>query len=368
MQRGEIGNITASHSLQSNYRRKETEISMNCFTRLYKRVVVLTGAGVSTASGLPTYRGQGGLWSDPETARFTTPRAFAKDPDGAWKFWSTLREHCLKAEPNPGHLALSDWGRKLNSWEDRSFTLITQNVDGLHERAGSHDAITMHGSILHSRCTNDTCDLAVFEDRELFFKGAPRCPECKSVLRPDVVLFDEAIPAKAEWLVRQALRNCDLFIAVGTSGTVSPAAGFVNSAKYVGATTLLVNLEPMESVNKAFDLELLGKAESLLPRLEVEFFYKQVMFSGDLPPASRDREEYAHQRFNMALSPEEQAAREAHTELLGGLDSVRYADPQFDAWVHRYYAVVCAQQYLNECRRKYLTEAELEAVSSDDGL
>jgi hypothetical protein len=180
-----------------------------------------------------------------------------------------------------------------------------------------------------------------------------------------VVLFGEALPVQAEWLSKRALRECDLFIAIGTSGTVSPASSFVSSAKYVGARTILVNLEPMESPNKAFDIELLGAAELLVPRLKAEFFFKQKMFNTDLPPASVDREEYARIRFDMMMSPEEQAAREAHQEMLGGLDSVRYEDPVFDAWVHRYYAIVTSREYLHQCRLKYLTREEIEEVERE---
>ncbi len=352
---------------------------MNCFTKLYKNVVVLTGAGVSTASGLPTYRGAGGLWAEPDTARFSSPEGCEQDADGAWRFWSQLREKSLEAEPNDAHSVLRDWALGQSSWEDRTFTLITQNVDGLHHRltraiqnleglspsARSKDVIELHGSIFRTRCTNNDCSLKPFEDKELFISGAPRCPECKSALRPDVVLFGEALPVQAEWLTKQALRQCDLFIAIGTSGTVSPASGFVNAAKYAGAKTILVNLEPMEPTNKAFDIELLGAAELLVPRLKAEFFFNQKMCNSELPPADEGNEEYAHIRFDMTMSPEEQAAREAHLEMLGGLDSVRYADPEFDAWVHRYYAIVTTHQYLRQCRLKYLTAEELVEVERE---
>ncbi|MDQ5936247.1 MAG: NAD-dependent deacetylase [Cyanobacteriota bacterium erpe_2018_sw_21hr_WHONDRS-SW48-000092_B_bin.40] len=352
---------------------------MNCFTKLYKNVVVLTGAGVSTASGLPTYRGAGGLWADPDTARFSSPEGCEQDPDAAWRFWSKLREKSLQAEPNATHSALSDWAFWHSMWEDRSLTLITQNVDGLHQSLARRsqglqglgpssrcsDVIELHGSIFRSRCTNNDCSLKPFDDKELFVSGAPRCPECKSVLLPDVVLFGEALPPQAEWLSKKALRECDLFIAIGTSGTVSPASGFVDAAKYSGAKTILVNLEPMEPPNKAFDIELLGTAESLVPRLEAEFFFNQKMCRNDLPPADEGQEEYAHVRFDMKRSPDEHAAREAHHEMLGSLDSVRYADPIFDAWVHRYYAIVRAHEYLHQCRLKYLTADELVEVERE---
>ncbi len=352
---------------------------MNCFTKLYKNVVILTGAGVSTASGLPTYRGAGGLWADPDTARFSSTEGCEQDPDGAWRFWSKLREQCLQSEPNDAHSALRDWALGHSSWDDRSFTLITQNVDGLHHSltraiqnleglspsARSKDVIELHGSIFRTRCSNKDCSLKPFEDKQFFFSQAPRCPDCQSALLPDVVLFGEVLPARAEWLAKQALRECDLFIAIGTSGTVSPASGFVSAAKYVGAKTILVNLDPMEPTNKAFDVELVGASELLVPQLKAEFLFNQTMFNTDLPPAGESNEEYAHIRFDMTMSPEEQAAREAHLEMLGGLDSVRYADPEFDAWVHRYYAIVTSREYLHQCRLKYLTTEEIEEIERE---
>lgn len=352
---------------------------MNCFTKLYKNVVILTGAGISTASGLPTYRGAGGLWTDPETARFSSLEGCEQDPDGAWRFWSKLREQCMQAEPNDAHSALSNWALWHSSWEDRSLTLITQNVDGLHVKltsqiqnlqglgpnSRSNDVVELHGSIFRTKCTRADCELKPFEDKELFVSGAPRCPKCKSALRPDVVLFGEGIPVQAEWLSKKALRECDLFIAIGTSGTVSPASAFVNGAKYAGARTILVNLEPMDPPNKAFDVELLGTAESLVPQLNAEFLFNQKMCRTDLPPADKSYEEYARVRFDMKVSPEEHAAREAHNEMLGSLDRVRYADPVFDAWVHRYYAIVRAHEYLHQCRLKYLTADELVEVERE---
>lgn len=146
-------------------------------------------------------------------------------------------------------------------------TVITQNIDGLHSLSGSKNVIELHGSILRSRCNNRDCRLEPFEDIEIHSKDIPLCPICSTQIRPDIVLFNEELPAQADWLSKRALRDCDLFIAVGTSGTVSPACRFVDSAKYMGATTILLNLEPMNPSNRAFDSEIIGPADETLPLL-----------------------------------------------------------------------------------------------------
>ena len=140
-------------------------------------------------------------------------------------------------------------------------------MDGLHQRAGSDNVIELHGSILKTRCANPDCTLPPFMDTELHDNAVPICPICSGVLRPDIVLFGEQIPVHQSWQSKRALRDCDLFIAVGTSGTVSPASNFVRSAKYAGARTLYVNLEPMTRRNPEFMEEYLGSAEKLLPEL-----------------------------------------------------------------------------------------------------
>jgi NAD-dependent deacetylase len=233
--------------------------------RQYRHIVVLTGAGVSVASGLPTYRGAGGLWEEGDTARVSTVDILETDPRAAWQFFGSLRPKIAAAQPNKAHSALAECQRHLKP--NQSFTLVTQNIDGLHQRAGSTDVVELHGSLFSTRCSNEKCSLEPYADQEGHLDILPKCSICQSLLRPDIVFFGEAIPAKAEWLVKRALRNCDLFIAVGTSGTVSPACDFVRSAKYAGARTILVNLEPMVPGNSAFDQELLGPAEELLPSL-----------------------------------------------------------------------------------------------------
>lgn len=232
----------------------------------YKRIVVLTGAGVSVASGLPTYRGAGGLWTKPDTVKLSTLQDFETESDSYWKFWGKLKAAAAQSSPNQAHIALADWERKLTS--EQKFTLITQNVDELHQRAGSSNVVELHGSVFQTRCSDTKCASPPFRD-PLTYEQTPLCKECGSALRPDIVLFDEMLPAQADWNSKRALRDCDLFIAVGTSGMVSPASNFVNSAKYAQARTILINLEKMESRNPSFDEEIIGAAEEVLPHLLV---------------------------------------------------------------------------------------------------
>ncbi len=234
-------------------------------TTKYRRIVVLTGAGISAASGLPTYRGPGGLWNEPDVARLSKREGFTESPEACWKFWAAVRENAQKAVPNRAHLALAEWETRLG--RDQTLVLVTQNVDRLHQRAGSKKVAELHGSVFRTKCSNSECELTPFDDRDLHPGGVPRCPLCNAILRPDIVLFGEPIPADPDWIVKRALRDCDLFLAVGTSGTVAPAARFVEWAKYAGAETLLVNLEAMAPPNPAFDRECIGPAESVLPEL-----------------------------------------------------------------------------------------------------
>ncbi len=231
----------------------------------YKNIVVLTGAGISVASGLPTYRGIGGLWEDGDTARLSTVDIIESDPQAAWRFWGSLRTKADCAQPNRAHETLANCQKYLEPGQ--SLTVITQNIDGLHQRAGSNDVIELHGSLFVTRCSSAPCSLKPYADKEPHEGALPRCSICHGLLRPDIVFFGEPIPAKADWLAKRALRACDLFLAVGTSGTVSPACDFVRSAQYVGARTILANLEPMVSPNSVFDQEVLGPAEEVLPIL-----------------------------------------------------------------------------------------------------
>jgi NAD-dependent deacetylase len=234
-------------------------------TSAYRNIVALTGAGISVASGLRPYRGPGGLWEEVEASGVADVRVMQDRPAVAWRFFEEARAVIQRAEPNPAHLALARLETGLRS--DQSFTLITQNIDGLHQRAGSKNVVELHGTLARTRCSIPTCALEPFEDHAREIRECPSCPLCSAPLRPDVVLFGELIPAEAEWRSKKALRDCDLFIAVGTSGTVSPASNFVRSAEYAGARTIFVNLEPLDPPNPAFHETHLGRAEEILPRL-----------------------------------------------------------------------------------------------------
>ncbi len=231
----------------------------------YRSIVVLTGAGISVASGLRPYRGPGGLWSEIDVDSVVTAAALERDPARVWTFFAGARRAVAAAQPNPAHLALAQLGARLTA--KQSLVIVTQNIDGLHQRAGSREVIELHGSVRRARCTRSACELAPHEVNRDPEDLCPACARCGAPMRPDVVLFDESLPVDAEWHTRRALRDCDLFLAIGTSGTVTPAANFVRSARYAGARTILVNLEPMSPRNPEFDEEVLGRAEHVVPAL-----------------------------------------------------------------------------------------------------
>lgn len=229
----------------------------------YSRIVILTGAGISAASGLPTYRGSDGLMNE-EVKWLSDAKNLPQSLPKLWEHYAQLRHSAMLAQPNATHKAIATFQTQYSS--TRSIILITQNIDGLHQRAGSQDVIELHGSVMRSRCINTDCSLAPFDDTSIP-ETVPACPVCNNSLRPDIVLFSEMIPALADWQAKRSLRDCDLFIAVGTSGTVWPASSFVSSASYVGARTILVNLTAMMPKNPYFQEEYIGKAEELLPVL-----------------------------------------------------------------------------------------------------
>jgi NAD-dependent deacetylase len=220
-----------------------------------RNIVILTGAGVSAESGIGTFRDKGGLWEQHKIEDVATPEGFARDPDLVLRFYDMRRESIQKAEPNPAHWALAaldaDWPGQL--------LIVTQNVDDLHERAGAKRLIHMHGEHLNAWCTS--CDIrspwrATLADR-------PPCPVCAApTLRPDVVWFGE-MPYRMDEIDR-ALQDCDLFVSIGTSGAVYPAAGYVQNARYFGARTLELNLEPSQG-SVMFHESRMGKASDLVP-------------------------------------------------------------------------------------------------------
>ena len=225
---------------------------------LHDRLFVLTGAGVSAESGLATFRGSGGLWNGHRVEEVATPEAWDADRELVWRFYSMRRRDALAAQPNAAHLALAGIERKLGN----RFYLCTQNVDDLHERAGSQRIHHMHGSLFQSRCTR--CNLP-FPDRALYETAAslPACRQCGAPVRPHIVWFGE-IPLDMESIYRE-LGRATLLLVVGTSGSVYPAAGFVHTANQRGIRTFYVG--PEEPLNAgAFDEIVLGPAAEVLPR------------------------------------------------------------------------------------------------------
>ncbi len=226
----------------------------------YQKIVVLTGAGVSVASGLGTYRGPGGLWEKEDLAKYTHVAMMHADPRGMWKAFGPLRQSACEAEPNAAHFALAALEKKLLT--SQRFQLATQNVDGFHQMAGSSNVIELHGNLRFSRCSNRDCDLPRFEDEEAHLDELPLCERCGEFIRPDIVLFGEILPPRVIPRSEAALINCDLFISIGTSGMVMPAAKFVSVAKDEGARTIYLNVEPTQ--NADFDEEVIGPAEKTL--------------------------------------------------------------------------------------------------------
>jgi NAD-dependent deacetylase len=230
--------------------------------RAARRVTVLTGAGVSAASGIPTFRGPGGLWRNFRPETLATAEAFARDPKLVWEWYDWRRGLIKDAQPNAAHHVLADWVRTRPGT-----TLITQNVDGLHERAGADPILRLHGSIWHVRCwdgcekgradwLDDTCPLADLP---------PRCPHCGGLVRPGVVWFGEKLdPGVVE--AARAATECGVFLTIGTSAVVYPAAGLVDEAKRRGAFTVEINPDETPA-SPQVDVSLRMPAEDALARL-----------------------------------------------------------------------------------------------------
>jgi len=229
------------------------------------RLLVLTGAGISVESGLRTFRGADGLWEGEPVEAVATPEGFDADPDRVWRFYSRLRGVVAGAEPNAAHAALAGCEAKLGD----NFLLITQNVDGLHQRAGSRRVYELHGSLWRTRCAR--CDRAPFQDRSEP-ATTPECERCGGRLRPDIVWFGEAVDVEADYRTKQfiaAARRAEarlVFLAVGTSGAVWPASGFARLAAAFGARTWLANLDPADN-DADFDHLVRGPATRTLPVL-----------------------------------------------------------------------------------------------------
>jgi len=226
------------------------------------QLFVLTGAGVSAESGLPTFRGADGLWRGYRVEDVATPEAFAADPALVWQFYSERRQRHQTVQPNPAHFALAEMERELGE----RFFLCTQNVDSLHEQAGSQRLVYMHGRIMQSRCSRPQCTTVPFDDCDTYRTQdeIPKCRQCGALVRPHICWFGE-VPFQMDVILHQ-LEGATVLLTVGTSGVVEPAASFVRMARRNGARTVYVG--PEEPSNSAFfDEELLGKAGEVLPEL-----------------------------------------------------------------------------------------------------
>ena len=219
------------------------------------RIVILSGAGISAESGLGTFRGENGLWKEFDVYTLATPEAFARNPERVHDFYNTRRRKLLESQPNAAHRAIAELELNLPN-----VTIVTQNVDNLHRKAGCLNVIHMHGELLRSRCLN----CGTISDCDADLTPASVCPCCleSGSLRPHIVWFGE-MPLRMDEIYTQ-LADCDIFIAIGTSGNVYPAAAFVEVASSAGAHTVELNLEPSESRGRFAEC-IYGPATEVVP-------------------------------------------------------------------------------------------------------
>ena len=228
--------------------------------RRARRVTVLTGAGVSAASGVPTFRGPGGLWRSFRAEDLATPHAFASDPSLVWEWYEWRRAAIAACVPNAAHDVLAQWTR-----DAAGCTVITQNVDDLHVRAGTERLVRLHGSIWELACWN-RCGAPAWRDERVPLAERPAtCARCGGLARPAVVWFGEPL-SSADVHAASLACSCDLFIAVGTSSVVYPAAGLLEQARAQGAFTAEINVEATPA-SSLVDIAVQGAAEVVLPRL-----------------------------------------------------------------------------------------------------
>lgn len=223
-----------------------------------RSLTVLTGAGISADSGVPTFRGADGLWRSFRAEDLATPEAFARDPRLVWEWYNWRRELIAAKRPNPAHEAIVELERRIPS-----FWLITQNVDGLHRAAGSQKLSEIHGNIWKVRCTS--CG-AVEDNHDVPIAILPTCRRCGGLLRPHIVWFGESLFPGDIARCTSALQSCDVLVVIGTSGVVYPAAGFAAAAKEAGAFVAEVNLETTPQ-SHLVDLSLQGRAKEIVPLL-----------------------------------------------------------------------------------------------------
>ena len=227
-----------------------------------RKLVVFTGAGVSKESGIATFREpETGLWARYDPMELATYEAYVRQPELVWSWYEHRFGAAAAAAPNPGHIAIAELGRLLPR-----VSVVTQNIDGLHQRAGSSDVIELHGSMLRFKCLRGRHTGFVLDDFAGQDEKPPRCPECDGLLRPDVVWFGEALPDDAIDRARELSASCDVMLVVGTSGVVFPAAAMPLVAKEAGATVIDVNPE-RDALAQRCDLFLKGPGGKVLPRL-----------------------------------------------------------------------------------------------------
>jgi NAD-dependent deacetylase len=223
------------------------------------RIVALTGAGVSQESGLRTFRdAQTGLWAQYKPEELASPEAFRRDPKLIWDWYAWRREAVKAVRPNAGHYALVEFEERAPQ-----FTLITQNVDGLHRMAGSQNLLELHGNIQRVRCADCYTFTETWGDDS---ESVPQCEVCGGLLRPDVVWFGEALPRDQLEFAVEAARSCEVFFSIGTSGVVQPAASLAYAAHNRGAVVVEINAEPTPLTSKA-NYFLQGKSGEILPEL-----------------------------------------------------------------------------------------------------
>jgi NAD-dependent deacetylase len=228
---------------------------------------VLTGAGISAESGVPTFRGEEGLWKKFRPEELANFHAFIRNPDLVWEWYAYRRKLIHEVKPNAGHYALVELERRV-----KEFTLVTQNVDNLHRRAGSKSMVELHGNIERSYCID--CG-AIVEELDIdSLTKAPRCVHCGGLVRPDVVWFGEMLPREAFSRAEQAARHCDLFLCIGTSAVVYPAASLPYTAFDQGAFVVEINRERTELSTRAHE-SLLGAAGEILPQLVSCFSHQE---------------------------------------------------------------------------------------------
>ena len=223
---------------------------------------MLTGAGISAESDIPTFRGEEGLWKQYRAEQLATPAAFSQNPQLVWEWYDWRRGIINSKSPNPGHITLAKWEKTFPS-----FTVITQNIDGFHQKAGSINVLELHGNIWKTRCTKEG---TLCENKEVPIKQIPpECPECGALLRPHVVWFGESLDFSILTKAFQTSSQCDVMFVIGTSAVVQPAASLPFSAADAGAKVVEINPEPTP-LSSAVNFSFRGKSGEILPIIDAD--------------------------------------------------------------------------------------------------